>query len=137
MGFLEHIVMTTEIVERRFPDQSFSLTSANFRVDGLRLQWIASKLKSAVDLWLNDYTIADKGFSVANGEEAAITTIKRALGALHTHLASNMFLAGYSVTLAVLYYDDSPAQLQQGISQGEADSITSTRRSCVWAACDT
>ncbi|GMY05003.1 elongation factor 1-gamma-like [Fagus crenata] len=33
-------------------------------------------------------------------EEAAISSLKRALGALNTHLASNTFLVGHSVTLA-------------------------------------
>ncbi|RVW77517.1 Elongation factor 1-gamma [Vitis vinifera] len=33
-------------------------------------------------------------------EEAAIAALKRALGALNTHLASNTFLVGHSVTLA-------------------------------------
>ncbi|KAK4254464.1 hypothetical protein QN277_009845 [Acacia crassicarpa] len=33
-------------------------------------------------------------------EEAAISALKRALGALNTHLASNTFLVGHSVTLA-------------------------------------
>lgn len=33
-------------------------------------------------------------------EEAAITALKRALGALNTHLASNTFLVGNAVTLA-------------------------------------
>lgn len=33
-------------------------------------------------------------------EEAAINALKRALGALNTHLASNTFLVGHSVTLA-------------------------------------
>lgn len=33
-------------------------------------------------------------------EEAAITALKRALGALNTYLASNTFLAGHAVTLA-------------------------------------
>lgn len=33
-------------------------------------------------------------------EEAAITSLKRALGALNTHLASNTFLVGDAVTLA-------------------------------------
>lgn len=33
-------------------------------------------------------------------EEAAISALKRALGALNTHLASNTYLVGHSVTLA-------------------------------------
>ena len=33
-------------------------------------------------------------------EEAAISALKRALGALNTHLASNTFLVGHAVTLA-------------------------------------
>ncbi|MDP1188993.1 glutathione S-transferase C-terminal domain-containing protein, partial [Klebsiella pneumoniae] len=33
-------------------------------------------------------------------EEAVISDLKRALGALNTHLASNTFLVGHSVTLA-------------------------------------
>ncbi|KAG9145891.1 hypothetical protein Leryth_019568 [Lithospermum erythrorhizon] len=36
----------------------------------------------------------------APAEEAAIAALKRALGALNTHLASNTFLVGHSVTLA-------------------------------------
>ncbi|KAK4784087.1 hypothetical protein SAY86_018455 [Trapa natans] len=37
---------------------------------------------------------------IAPAEEAAISALKRALGALNTHLASNTFLVGHSVTLA-------------------------------------
>ena len=33
-------------------------------------------------------------------EEFAITSLKRALGALNTHLASNTYLVGHSVSLA-------------------------------------
>lgn len=37
---------------------------------------------------------------LAPAEEAAISSLKRALGALNTHLASNTYLVGHSVTLA-------------------------------------
>ncbi|XP_042446128.1 elongation factor 1-gamma-like [Zingiber officinale] len=37
---------------------------------------------------------------LAPAEELAITSLKRALGALNTHLASNTYLVGHSVTLA-------------------------------------
>ncbi|KAG6515022.1 elongation factor 1-gamma 2-like [Zingiber officinale] len=37
---------------------------------------------------------------LAPAEELAITSLKRALGALNTHLASNTYLVGHSITLA-------------------------------------
>lgn len=42
------------------------------------------------------------GFAVylPPAEEAAISALKRALGALNMHLASNTYLVGHSVTLA-------------------------------------
>ncbi|KAJ9687626.1 hypothetical protein PVL29_016204 [Vitis rotundifolia] len=55
-------------------------------------------------------------------EEAAIAALKRALGALNTHLASNTFLVGHSVTLADIVMT---CNLYMGFSKLMTKSFTS------------
>lgn len=55
-------------------------------------------------------------------EEAAIAALKRALGALNTHLASNTFLVGHSVTLADIVMT---CNLYMGFSRLMTKSFTS------------
>ena len=55
-------------------------------------------------------------------EEAAISALKRAFGALNTHLASNTYLVGHSVTLADII---TTCNLYFGFSQLLAKSFTS------------
>lgn len=55
-------------------------------------------------------------------EEAAINSLKRALGALNTHLASNTFLVGHSVTLADIIMT---CNLSLGFSRVMTKSFTS------------
>ncbi|KAK1384873.1 hypothetical protein POM88_022608 [Heracleum sosnowskyi] len=54
-----------------------------------------SVVKNLTDIASSNYWVEIKGV-----EEAAIIALKRALGALNTHLASNIFLVGNAVTLA-------------------------------------
>ncbi|XP_028764993.1 elongation factor 1-gamma [Neltuma alba] len=64
-------------------------------------QWIDfSSLE--IDANLRIWFIPRMGYTpyLAPVEEAAISALKRALGALNTHLASNTYLVGHSVTLA-------------------------------------
>ncbi|KAI8526527.1 hypothetical protein RHMOL_Rhmol12G0003700 [Rhododendron molle] len=59
---------------------------ASLEIDANILRWFIPRIGFAVYLPL--------------AEEAAISALKRALGALNTHLASNTYLVGHSVTLA-------------------------------------
>ncbi|KAK4757494.1 hypothetical protein SAY87_018795 [Trapa incisa] len=59
---------------------------ASLEIDANLLFWFRPRIGRAVYL--------------PPAEEAAIAALKRALGALNTHLASNTFLVGHSVTLA-------------------------------------
>jgi elongation factor 1-gamma len=59
---------------------------ASLEIDASILRWFIPRLGFAVYL--------------PPAEEAAISALKRALGALNTHLASNTYLVGHSVTLA-------------------------------------
>ncbi|KAB2051282.1 hypothetical protein ES319_A12G045100v1 [Gossypium barbadense] len=64
-------------------------------------QWIdfaAMEIDANIAKWL--YPRLGYGVYLPPAEEAAITALKRALGALNTHLASNTFLVGHAVTLA-------------------------------------
>lgn len=64
------------------------------------------------------------GFAVylPPAEEAAISALKRALGALNTHLASNTYLVGHSVTLADIIMT---CNLVMGFSRVMTKSFTS------------
>ncbi|XAR55658.1 hypothetical protein NMG60_11035802 [Bertholletia excelsa] len=59
---------------------------ASLEIDANILRWFVPRLGFALYL--------------PPAEEAAISALKRALGALNTHLASNTYLVGHSVTLA-------------------------------------
>ncbi|KAK4793441.1 hypothetical protein SAY86_023876 [Trapa natans] len=59
---------------------------ASLEIDANLLFWFRPRIGRAVYL--------------PPAEEAAIAALKRALGALNTHLASNTFLVGHSITLA-------------------------------------
>ncbi|CAK8564524.1 unnamed protein product [Lathyrus sativus] len=64
-------------------------------------QWIdfsSFELDSNIQRWY--YPRFGYGTYFPPAEEAAITAVKRALTALNTHLASNTYLVGHSVTLA-------------------------------------
>lgn len=64
-------------------------------------QWIDFSLMEIdknISRWL--YPRLGYGLYLPPVEEAAISALKRALGALNTHLASNTFLVGHAVTLA-------------------------------------
>ncbi|KAJ4971503.1 hypothetical protein NE237_004602 [Protea cynaroides] len=64
-------------------------------------QWIdfaATEIDTNIGRWL--YPRLGFGPYLPPAEEAAISALKRALGALNTHLASNTYLVGHSVTLA-------------------------------------
>nr|KJB47886.1 hypothetical protein B456_008G046300 [Gossypium raimondii] len=64
-------------------------------------QWIdfaAMEIDANIAKWL--YPRLGYGVYLPPAEEAAIAALKRALGALNTHLASNTFLVGHFVTLA-------------------------------------
>lgn len=64
-------------------------------------QWI-DFASLEIDASILRWFIPRAGFAVylPPAEEAAISALKRALGALNTHLASNTYLVGHSVTLA-------------------------------------
>jgi len=64
-------------------------------------QWI-DFASLEIDVSILRWFIPRLGFAVylPPAEEAAISALKRALGALNTHLASNTYLVGHSVTLA-------------------------------------
>ncbi|XP_042500676.1 elongation factor 1-gamma-like [Macadamia integrifolia] len=65
-------------------------------------QWIdfsTTEIDSNIVRWLYP-RIGAVGPYLPPAEEAAISALKRALGALNTHLASNTYLVGHSVTLA-------------------------------------
>ncbi|KAG2704263.1 hypothetical protein I3843_06G166600 [Carya illinoinensis] len=59
---------------------------ASLEIDANLLSWFRPRMGRAIYL--------------PPAEEAAISALKRALGALNTHLASNTYLVGHSVTLA-------------------------------------
>ncbi|KEH32761.1 translation elongation factor EF1B, gamma chain [Medicago truncatula] len=64
-------------------------------------QWIdfsSLEVDSNINKWL--YPRLGYGVYLPPAEEIAITGLKRALNALNTHLASNTYLVGHSVTLA-------------------------------------
>ncbi|GAA0150739.1 hypothetical protein LIER_37172 [Lithospermum erythrorhizon] len=64
-------------------------------------QWIdfsATEIDANIGRWL--YPRLGLRPYAAPAEEAAIAALKRALGALNTHIASNTYLVGHSVTLA-------------------------------------
>lgn len=64
-------------------------------------QWMdmaATEIDAGIAKWL--YPRLGYGVYLPPAEEAAITGLKRSLGALNTHLASNTYLVGHSVTLA-------------------------------------
>ncbi|KAM7478776.1 hypothetical protein LguiA_026989 [Lonicera macranthoides] len=64
-------------------------------------QWIdfaSMEIDANISAWL--YPRMGYRVHLPPAEEAAISALKRALGALNTHLASNTFLVGHSVTLA-------------------------------------
>eukprot|EP00262_Sarcandra_glabra_P011778 TRINITY_DN28_c0_g1_i3.p1 TRINITY_DN28_c0_g1~~TRINITY_DN28_c0_g1_i3.p1 ORF type:complete len:424 (-),score=82.44 TRINITY_DN28_c0_g1_i3:345-1616(-) len=59
---------------------------SSLEIDANILRWFAPRMRFGVYL--------------PPAEEAAISALKRALGALNTHLATNTYLVGHSVTLA-------------------------------------
>ncbi|KAI8532051.1 hypothetical protein RHMOL_Rhmol11G0183400 [Rhododendron molle] len=64
-------------------------------------QWIdfaSLEIDANLGNWLR--TRMGRAVYLPPAEEAAISALKRALGALNTHLASNTYLVGHSVTLA-------------------------------------
>ncbi|KAJ4966250.1 hypothetical protein NE237_018099 [Protea cynaroides] len=64
-------------------------------------QWMdfaATEIDSNIARWL--YPRMGDGPYLPLAEEAGISALKRALGALNTHLTSNTYLVGHSVTLA-------------------------------------
>jgi elongation factor 1-gamma len=64
-------------------------------------QWIdfaAMEIDANISKWF--YPRMGWGVFLPPAEEAAISQLKRSLGALNTHLASNTYLVGHSVTLA-------------------------------------
>lgn len=64
-------------------------------------QWIDfASLEVYMNLSRWGYPRMGYGVYLPPAEEAAIAGVKRALGALNTHLASNTYLVGHSVTLA-------------------------------------
>ncbi|KAJ4847274.1 hypothetical protein Tsubulata_035603 [Turnera subulata] len=72
---------------------------SSFEIDGNISKWLYPRLGFAPYLppskKSNVYV-----YLLVKAEEAAIAALKRALGALNTHLASNTYLVGHSVTLA-------------------------------------
>ncbi|KAM0977463.1 hypothetical protein ACFX13_020567 [Malus domestica] len=64
-------------------------------------QWIdfgSMEIDANISKWY--YPRLGYGVYLPPAEEAAISALKRALGALNTHIASNTYLVGHSVTLA-------------------------------------
>ncbi|WOL10424.1 elongation factor 1-gamma 1-like isoform X2 [Canna indica] len=64
-------------------------------------QWIDFATME-IDTWIAEWFYPRHGFKpyYAVAEEGAVSCLKRALGALNTHLAANTYLVGHSVTLA-------------------------------------
>lgn len=65
-------------------------------------QWIdfsATEIDASIGRWLYP-RLGFAGPYIPLAEEAAIATLKRALGALNTHLSDNTYLVGHAVTLA-------------------------------------
>lgn len=86
-------------------------------------QWIdfaALEIDANIAKWL--YPRLGYGVYLPPAEEAAIAALKRALGALNTHLASNTFLVGHFVTLADIIMT---CNLYLGFSQIMTKSFTS------------
>ncbi|KAE9446812.1 hypothetical protein C3L33_21275, partial [Rhododendron williamsianum] len=61
-------------------------------------------------------------------EEAAISALKRALGALNTHLASNTYLVGHSVTLADIIMTMNFKILGEVKQTEQVPPVTSTKK---------
>ncbi|KAL6180335.1 hypothetical protein ACLB2K_046999 [Fragaria x ananassa] len=74
----------SSLIEHAFVDQWIDF--ATLEIDANILRWFIPRIGFAVYL--------------PPAEEAAISSLKRALTALNTHLASNTYLVGHSVTLA-------------------------------------
>ncbi|XP_059309684.1 elongation factor 1-gamma 2-like [Lycium ferocissimum] len=58
----------------------------------------ATEIDANIGRWL--YPRLGYGLYIPPAEEAAVAALKRALGAVNIHLASNTFLVGHSITLA-------------------------------------
>ncbi|KAF5197373.1 Elongation factor 1-gamma [Thalictrum thalictroides] len=91
--------------------------------NGLVEQWI-DFASLEIDANILRWFIPRLGFAVylAPVEEFSITSLKRALGALNTYLASNTFLVGHSVTLADIIMT---CNLSLGFSRIMTKSFTS------------
>ncbi|XP_059447055.1 elongation factor 1-gamma-like [Corylus avellana] len=86
-------------------------------------QWIdfaSLEIDANIGNWLRPRM--GRGVYLPPAEEAAISALKRALGALNTHLASNTYLVGHSVTLADIILT---CNLYTGFSHGMTKSFTS------------
>ncbi|KAE8708514.1 Elongation factor 1-gamma 2 [Hibiscus syriacus] len=86
-------------------------------------QWIdftSMEIDANIAKWL--YPRLGYGVYLPPVEEAGISALKRALGALNTHLASNTFLVGHSVTLADIIMT---CNLYLGFSEIMTKSFTS------------